>query len=156
MPDRCFKASPPETQFALSVARLGALLKQKTESALSTYGLTYLAFEVLVALDAQSEQQGLTPTELQELLFRSSGGVSKVLKQLEATGLVTRALNPGDKRSSNARLTSAGKAVAEQALSGVTEQNKAFVDQLPKLEDACAFLDEAFSIIAAQGDPDLS
>jgi DNA-binding MarR family transcriptional regulator len=54
----------------------------------------------------------------------SSGGMTKVLKQLEADGLVDRIDNPEDQRSRFVRLTPAGKILAEQVMEAVAGHDR--------------------------------
>jgi len=56
---------------------------------------------------------------LYEKLFFSSGGMTKVLKKLDAKGFIKRLDNKEDKRSKLVRLTKRGKEIVEKSLSDV-------------------------------------
>ncbi len=63
----------------------------------------------------------MTPSALHETLVLSPGGMTKILKQLEAKGFVSRAADGADKRHNFVRLTSAGIekiAAAQKAVRG--------------------------------------
>lgn len=53
----------------------------------------------------------LTPSQLQDSVMITSGGLTKVMQQLEARNLVTRTLQQGGQRISPVRLTQSGKRV---------------------------------------------
>ena len=66
----------------------------------------------------------MTPTELYGAVLITSGGMTKVLKQLEADGSVERSDNPKDQRSRFVRLTAAGAERAEAVMAAVAEHDR--------------------------------
>jgi len=64
----------------------------------SRFGLTLLSHGILLNLRLQGEPFQLSPTELAEALFVSSGGMSNALERLEREGLAERRPNPNDRR----------------------------------------------------------
>lgn len=58
----------------------------------------------------------MSPTKLYEVMFFSSGGMTKVLKKLEIKELIIRVDNDIDKRSKLVKLTKKGKDLTESAL----------------------------------------
>lgn len=81
----------------------------------AAFGLDRSEFDVLSTLRRSGPPYRLTPTELYPLLMLTSGGVTHLLKRLEARGFIVREASTQDGRSMAARLTTTGKAVVERA-----------------------------------------
>jgi DNA-binding MarR family transcriptional regulator len=71
----------------------------------------------------------MTPSALHETLVISAGGMTKILKQLEAKGLVSRRADAADRRSNLVALTPRGQAAIESAQSGVREFDFALLER---------------------------
>ncbi|MDA7965435.1 MarR family transcriptional regulator [Ruegeria sp.] len=118
------EAETPETTAMLGIIRLRDIVMDATRQLAADFGLTQAGFEVLTTLRAQPEPRRLTPTELYRAVLITSGGMTKVLKQLESEGLITREDDPNDLRSRAVVLTEAGARQAEAAMAAVNEQDK--------------------------------
>ncbi|MCK9491456.1 MAG: MarR family transcriptional regulator [Sulfurimonas sp.] len=95
------------------LARITILLEEK-------YSISTSELDVLSSLHSSvDEKHTLSPTKLYERLFFSSGGMTKVLKKLDAKGFIKRLDNKEDKRSKLVRLTKSGKEIVEKSLSDV-------------------------------------
>ena len=57
----------------------------------------------------------MSPTELADIVLRSSGGMTQILDRLERAGLVERSADPSDRRRVLVGLTGAGLRTAERA-----------------------------------------
>lgn len=97
------------------LARLNVLIEAFEQDTLQPFELMPSDYAVLAALRRVGSPYELAPNELYTALERSSGGMTKMLKRLEALGLVGRTPDPADKRSKLVRLTAAGKQVEEEA-----------------------------------------
>ena len=82
---------------------------------LAQFGLTSAEFVVLRVIRREPSPHLITPTMISETLVLSPGGVTKILKQLEAKGLITRSSDRSDKRRSLVQLTEDG----EEKINGV-------------------------------------
>ena len=91
------------------LARVSLLLTAFQDEQLAPYGLTSGDYSVLAALRRSGSPYRLSPSELYNVLECSSGGMTKMLKRLEARGLVERVPDPKDGRSNQVSLTAAGK-----------------------------------------------
>ena len=91
------------------LARVSLLLTAFQDEQLAPYGLTPGDYSVLAALRRSGSPYRLSPSELYNVLECSSGGMTKMLKRLEARGLVARLPDPSDGRGSQVSLTSEGK-----------------------------------------------
>lgn len=97
------------------LARLNVLIEAFEQHTLQPFDLMPSDYAVLAALRRVGPPYELAPNELYTSLERSSGGMTKMLKRLEALGLVGRTPDPADKRSKLVRLTAAGKQAEEEA-----------------------------------------
>ncbi|WP_157961788.1 MarR family winged helix-turn-helix transcriptional regulator [Acuticoccus kandeliae] len=113
------EAATPEMALSLLVQRLARLLQELATDCLAPFGLSVTEFEVLAALRTHPAPHRLTPSRLYEATLLSSGGLTKVLKGLEAEGLVGRPAADGDGRSRPVELTEAGRERVEAAMAAV-------------------------------------
>ena len=81
---------------------------------LDEIGLTYTQYIAMMVL---WEKQSVTVKELGEALYLDSGTLTPLLKKMEAKGLLTRRRSEQDERSLIVRLTEAGEALKERAVS---------------------------------------
>ncbi len=98
--------------FALAVASRTVISVYRP--VLEPLGLTHPQYLVMLALWGA---EPLSLTELSRMLELDAGTLSRLLKRLEAAGLVRRDRNPTDERSLAVALTERGRALREQALS---------------------------------------
>ncbi len=75
---------------------------------LTQFDLTTAEFVTLRVLRREPAPHVMTPSALYETLVMSPGGMTKILKQLEAKGLVRRRVDHADKRRNLVELTSHG------------------------------------------------
>ncbi|MBL4693280.1 MAG: MarR family transcriptional regulator [Magnetovibrio sp.] len=129
MKENWHEAAVPETGVMLGLIRLNDIVVESTTRAIAEYGLTQAAFEVLVTLRSLPEPQQLTPTDLYRFILITSGGMTKVLKQLEMHGLIERLINKDDQRSKFVRLTEAGGICAERSMEAVSKNDKKILSQ---------------------------
>lgn len=73
-------------------------------------------FDVLAALRRQAPPHCISPTALCKALLISSGGLTKVLKRLEAAAFIERPANPDDGRSQLVKLSPEGQRRVEVAM----------------------------------------
>ena len=98
--------------FALAVASRTVISVYRP--VLEPLGLTHPQYLVMLALWGA---EPLSVTELSHMLELDAGTLSRLLKRLEAAGLVRRDRNPTDERSLAVAMTERGRALREQALS---------------------------------------
>ena len=100
---------------AKRIALLAHRLNQLAAEALTPYGLDRGEFDVLITLLRSGPDREMPPTALSGTLLISSSGLTKRLSGLENRGLVTRRLDPADRRSLLVALTPEGQRLAEEA-----------------------------------------
>ena len=84
------------------------------------FELNQSELDILAALYYMTEGSfTLSPTQLYDVMFFSSGGMTKVLKKLESKKFIKRINNEEDKRSKLVQLTCKGKEITAEALTKV-------------------------------------
>lgn len=121
------EASGPETEVMLGLTRLNDIVIDSTRRLVAGFGLTQAGFEVLMTLRAQPAPRRMTPTELYRAILITSGGMTKVLGQLEEDGLITRLDNATDARSRHVQMTDAGAAHIERVMQAVGDHDRALL-----------------------------
>lgn len=110
-----------------SLARMAPLLAQ--------HGLSQAELDVLATLRNAVPDGGagtaarfeLPPSRIQSRMLITSGGLTKVLAQLEQRGLVSRSRQEGDLRVKPVCLTTAGQTVIEAAMKDLVEATGAWL-----------------------------
>jgi DNA-binding MarR family transcriptional regulator len=103
----------PEYELGKRVVRLNLRLEDAMVECLAPWGLTRTDYSVLSTLRFAGVPYELRPTDLKAKIMLTSGGVSNVLNRLEKAGLIERAWDSADGRSSWVRLTGAGVETAD-------------------------------------------
>lgn len=80
---------------------------------LANYGLKAGEFDVLATLRRAGAPYTLSPTDLYAATMLSSGGMTNRIDRLVGMGLVSRAPNPDDRRSTMVALTEKGFALVD-------------------------------------------
>ena len=80
------------------------------------HGVSMAEFDVLATLRNAPAPHEMTPKELQDEVVITSGGLTKVMFQLESRDLVQRLQRELDLRIKPVRLTSKGKTVIEKSM----------------------------------------
>ncbi|WP_228197951.1 MarR family winged helix-turn-helix transcriptional regulator [Poseidonibacter antarcticus] len=91
---------------------------EKGEKLLSMkFNINQSELDVLASLYYMGgEDYMLSPTKLYEVMIFSSGGMTKLLKKLEALNFIRRIENTNDKRSKLVQITDLGKQITTNAL----------------------------------------
>lgn len=101
---------------------------------LARHRLTLAEFDVLSTLRRAATRE-LTPSELQRSMVITSGGLSKVIQQLEMRELVSRSTAKTDRRVKPVSLTSKGTQLIEPAMTEfLAAASKAIRDRLDNKE----------------------
>lgn len=95
---------------------LEGVVLQAVNAALAPHGLKYLEYAVLATLRVSGAPYRMTPSNLQARLLFTSGGLSNLLKRLEANGWIQRIPDPGDGRGVLVCLSAKGRRLADRAM----------------------------------------
>jgi DNA-binding MarR family transcriptional regulator len=123
------------------VTRVGLLVDAFQHRCLDPFGLRFIDYSVLRVLQLAGPPYRMSPTELSEIVLRSSGGMTQILDRLEAADLVARGPDPSDRRKVVVTLTPAGQRTAERANIRYREERERLLgalapDELERLDDA--------------------
>jgi DNA-binding MarR family transcriptional regulator len=112
------------------LARVGLLVDAFQHRCLDPFGLRFVDYSVLRLLQLAGPPHRMSPSELAELVLRSSGGMTQILDRLEAAGLVARAADPSDRRKVLVALTAAGLRTAREANVGYERERERVLSEL--------------------------
>lgn len=101
---------------AARVIRLQRYLDQAVSDAVRPFGLQVGELNVLATLRRSGPPFQLTPTALYRGLLISSGAMTNRLDRLETNNLITRTVDPDDRRRVQVALTDRGRQVIDQAM----------------------------------------
>ena len=107
---------PQTVQLFLQLQWAQAQSLQTMRPMLEKFALSAVEFDVLATLRNAPAPHQMTPSMIQDAVVISSGGLTKVLLQLETRALVTRRQLADDLRIKPVCLTAAGAALVEQAM----------------------------------------
>ena len=79
-------------------------------------GLSVVEFDVLATLRRSPQPYALTPSEIQQSMLITSGGLTKILIELENRGLVSRTTDESDRRIKPVALTEKGLPILYKAM----------------------------------------
>jgi len=139
----------PGMQAIARIFRLRDLIFENAQREMARYDLSPAEYSVLSTLRKTPAPHALRPSDITKGMLLTSGGLTKVLKALEARALVTREEDPDDKRGSIVALTSVGIAFAEEVMHAVVGGDVAMLERvadaqaLAKLADALQPFTEA-------------
>jgi DNA-binding MarR family transcriptional regulator len=109
-------AGAAELQVTTRLARLGQHLARREEEVFERFGLNRGEVGVLSALRISGPPHRLSPTRLGRGLMLSSAGVTSRLDRLERRGLLTRTVDPDDRRGVIVELTAQGLDLVDAAV----------------------------------------
>jgi DNA-binding MarR family transcriptional regulator len=98
------------------ISRLAQLLDTELRAPFAEAGLGQGDFDVLAALRRAGAPYARTPQQLLASLMVTSGAVTKQVDRLAGKGLVTREVNPDDRRGRSIALTATGLALVDELI----------------------------------------
>ena len=107
------------TKFVSRLFRLRDLLLEESAREMARFDLSPVEFSVLSSLRKLGPPHEMRPSDMYNAMFVTSGGMTKILKGLEARSLIDRLPDPNDGRSIRVRLTDEGKELVEAAMASV-------------------------------------
>jgi len=116
------------------LTRVGLLVDTFQHRCFDRFGLLFIDYSVLRVLQLSGPPYRMSPTELAEIVLRSSGGMTQILDRLERAELVERTADPSDRRKVLVGLTKAGVRIAEQANSAYAEERERILGALSDAE----------------------
>lgn len=125
----------PQLEFSsllplVRLARLSTLIDIFQNDVLEPFELTSSDYGVLAALQRAGRPYALSPSQLHGQLWRSSGGMTKILKRLEESGLVERKPDSEDGRKIRVTLTSRGLSLHDRVFRAFTTASNRLLAKL--------------------------
>jgi DNA-binding MarR family transcriptional regulator len=121
-----YLSEPGPGGFFGRLGRVALLLDDFMQRCFEPYGLRSIDFKVLRVLHVAGPPYQMSPTQLSEVVVRSTGGMTQILDRLEQVDLVGRSPNPLDRRKIIVGLTDKGVRLIEEA-------NRSYVDRKAQL-----------------------
>jgi DNA-binding MarR family transcriptional regulator len=113
------------------LARLAVLIDGLQRETVAPFDLTPSDYTVLAALRRVGPPYEASPSSLYNVLERSSGGMTKMLKRLESLGLIRRSPDPSDGRGSLVALTKKGLELQERVFHALLARTQGLLSALP-------------------------
>lgn len=116
-----------------TLIRAGLALSAEVDRAMTaSFGVAQSVLNSLAVIDGAG--RALTPSEIGERTYTSSGTMTGTLDTLEYAGWIRRVPNPDDRRSVLIEITDEGKAIADRFLPGIRKIEKAVIADLTATE----------------------
>lgn len=116
------------------LGRVALLLDDFMQRCFEPYGLRSIDFKVLRVLQVAGPPYQMSPTQLSEVVVRSTGGMTQILDRLEQAALVRRSPHPADRRKIIVGLTKKGLRLTEQANQGYVKRKAELLDEFSQGE----------------------
>ena len=129
------------------LGRLMGLAAPAIEAVFARHGLTTGEFDGLAALRRSGDPVTLTPTVLARAMMLSPAAMTNRLDRLEAAGLVSRALDPANRRRMRVALTARGHEVVDAAVTDHVANEEHLLSVLGEADRAA--LDRAVRLLVA-------
>jgi DNA-binding MarR family transcriptional regulator len=113
---------------------LAQQLEKSANRALERHGIELWQFDVLAALRRSGAPYRLSPTQLSDSVFLTSGAMTNRLDRLESDGLVVRLRDPDDRRGVLIQLTPRGRKLVDEAVETRLSDAEAAVSSLHRSE----------------------
>ena len=120
------------TPLMITLLRVYAAKTARSNAIFSRHGLCQAEFDVLASLRRTAPPHTLTPSDVQRSVIITSGGLTKILRQLEMRGLVTRSTDISDRRIKPIHLSPSALPIIEQTMQEL-------------IADACSWVKSALS-----------
>lgn len=112
------------------LTRVGLLVDAFQHRVFDRFGLLFVDYSVLRVLQLAGTPYRMSPTELSEVVVRSSGGMTQIVDRLERAGLVERTADPSDRRRVVVGLTRKGLRTVERVYSAYAAERERLLREL--------------------------
>ena len=114
------------------LSRLARGVEHELDRNFARFGLDTISFDLMAALRRQGDPYTLSPKALQFEMMISSGSTTYRLDRLEQRDLITRQPDPDDRRGVQVRLTEAGLALIDEAVTSHVQLEADYLSALSK------------------------
>lgn len=116
------------------ILRLGEIFMNAMNRNMAQFGVKYSHYAIVGTLRASGHPYRMSPSDLQNTLMITSGGLSNLLKRVEKLGYIRRLDDPFDGRGVIVELTEKGNELSETAMSAQAELERQLVSVLSQGE----------------------
>lgn len=109
------------------ILHLHDIILRAAERVLQQHQLKYPTYAVLATMRVSGAPYRMSPGELSDALLLTSGGLSNLLRRMEAEGYVQRTPDTRDKRGVVVELTAKGIAKADESMADHAETERSLV-----------------------------
>jgi DNA-binding MarR family transcriptional regulator len=102
---------------------------------ISANGLSVVEFDVLATLRRSPHPYALTPSDIQHSMLITSGGLTKILIELENRGLISRTTDESDRRIKPVALTEKGLPILNKTMQELNAILKEWVNSALSSEE---------------------
>lgn len=113
------------------ILRLADIFMAQMDQNMARFGVRYSQYAIVGTLRAVGKPYRMSPSELQERLMITSGGLSNLLKKVEAQGYIRRLDDPADGRGVIVELTLEGFELSHETMAAQANLERALVAALP-------------------------
>lgn len=114
--------------------RTGERLRKVVLANWSDWGLDFAGSDVMLTLRRQGRGQTLCPSELAKEMMLSTSAMTNRLDRLEKRGLITRTMDPNDRRGLRIELSDEGFALADEMIVSHVETEERMLSALTDVE----------------------
>jgi DNA-binding MarR family transcriptional regulator len=116
------------------ILRLSEMFLNDMNKNMAKFQVPFSVYAVVATLRASGPPYRLSPSELQNTLLISSGGVSNIIKKAEKSGYVQRLTDPMDGRGVIVELTGSGIVLSRATMPAQADLERALVGCLSQHE----------------------
>lgn len=121
------------------ILQLNEIIMRAVDKALARHGVKYPVYAVLATLRVSGPPYRMSPTELLSSLLVTSGGLSNLLRRIEADGYIRRMADKRDGRGVIVELTAKGVALADASMADHAAVERELIACLsPELKETVA------------------
>jgi DNA-binding MarR family transcriptional regulator len=113
------------------ISRLAALAQRELDRVFAAHGLAGGDFDVLATLRRSGSPYRLTPGALSRATMITTGGMTKRLDRLEASGVIRREPDPRDRRGRLIALTDKGRTLVDRTVEAHLRNEERLLSGLP-------------------------
>jgi DNA-binding MarR family transcriptional regulator len=112
------------------ILRLAEMFMNAMNRNMAQFGVKYSHYAIVGTLRASGSPYRMSPSDLQDTLMITSGGVSNLLKKVEDLGYIRRMDDPVDGRGVIVELTDKGLELSEAAMAAQADLERQLVSVL--------------------------
>lgn len=109
------------------ILHLSEMMLTAMNANLNRFGIKYSSYAIIATLRSVGKPYSLSPTQLQNTLMITSGGVSNLIRKVESAGYVRRQVDPNDGRGVVVELTDLGFKLTEDTMVAQAEMERHLV-----------------------------